>query len=117
MGVIIVDGRTCLQVKGSILQLERAVVGIRKLQDALGQDTLMIGTVPVPEVAGIVISIHFKGSEKEFEQVIVGLEDLKSRIAIDTVPIPEKLKIGSWPTPEKPKNTLQWLVSVRSKRS
>jgi hypothetical protein len=115
MGVIIVDGRTCLQCKGPILQLEKAVVGIRKLQDTLGRDTLMIDTVPIPEVAGIVILMHFKGSEKEFEQVIVGLENLRSRIAIDTVPVPERLKIGSWPTPEKPKNTLQWLVSVRSK--
>jgi hypothetical protein len=114
VGIIILNGRASLQLKGSISELERAIVGIGELQKAIGAEILMIEIVPLPESSGIVIAMNFKGSFEEFERVIVGLEKLRDSVAIDTVPLPNKPMIGTWPTPEKPKAPLQWAISVRS---
>lgn len=124
MGVMIVDGRTALQFKGSIVKFEKAIVALSKFKKQI--DGLKIDTVPLPEKAGICVEIKFSGPMSEFEKVIVGLEKLKASVAIDTVPLPERLAVGTWPTPEKPAigtwptperpaKPLSWIISVSSK--
>lgn len=113
MGVIIVDGRAGLQFKGSISEFQKAIVGVVKLQKEMGA-SLMIDTVPLPE-GGIIIEMRFKGPISEFEKVIVDLEKLRASIAIETVPLPEQPKIGTWPTPEKPLAPLRWVISVHTR--
>ena len=109
MGFIIVVGRAALQFKGSILEFHKAVRGLVDLQKKLGPSSLMIETVPLPERGAIVVDMRFQGPMSDFENVIEGLNDLRSTIAIDTVPLPEIApKIGTWPTPETPKDAFGW---------
>jgi len=116
MGIIIVDGRAGLQFKGPLSEFVQAIVGLEKLQKKLGPDSLMIGTMPVPDKPGIIVDLRFKGTISEFEKMIVGLEELRAKVAIGTVPLlDERLMIGTWPTPEKPTAPLRWAISVRVK--
>ena len=111
MGVVITDGRAALQFKGSILEFETAVRGLIKLQKKLGPSSLMIDTVPLPDRGAIVVDIRFRGSLSDFGNVIEGLNDLRSTIAIETVPLPEIApKIGTWPTPETPEDAFGWSI-------
>lgn len=121
MGVIITDGRARLQFKGSILEFEKAVRGLTKLQNEIGSDSLMIDTVPLPTRGAIIVEMRFRGPMSDFGNVIKGLTDLRSTIAIDTVPLPERVrptpdpperapKIGTWPTPETPENAFGWSI-------
>jgi len=112
MGVIIVDGRTALQFKGSLVKFEKAIVALSKFEKQI--DGLKIETVPLPEKAGICVEIKFSGSMIEFEKVNVGLEKLKASVAIDTVPLPESPAIGTWPTPERPSKWISWIISLSS---
>ncbi len=113
MGVIITDGRTALQFKGSLVKFEKAIVALSKFEKQI--DGLKIDTVPLPEKAGICVEIKFSGSMLEFEKVNVGLEKLKASVAIDTVPLPEGPAIGTWPTPERSSKPLSWIISASSK--
>ena len=111
MGVIIIDGRARLQFKGSILEFGTALKGLTKLQDKIGPDSLKIDTVPLPERGAIVVDIGFSGPMSDFKNVVEGLDDLRSTIAIDTVPVPERApKVGTWPTPETPKDAFGWTI-------
>jgi hypothetical protein len=111
LGVIIVDGRAALQFEGSVLEFEKAVRGLVKFQNEIGPSSLMIDTVPLPESGAIIVDMRFRGSMSDFENVINGLDDLRSMIAIDTVPLPTRApKIGTWPTPETPENAFGWSI-------
>lgn len=111
MVIIIVDGRAALQFKGSLLEFGKAVRGITKLQNEIGPDSLKIETVPLPERGAIIVYMRFRGPMSDFENVIIGLDNIRSMIAIDTVPLPEIApKIGTWPTPETPKNAFGWTI-------
>jgi len=112
LGIIIIDGRAALQFRGSIVEFEKAIVGLGKIQRQLGPSSLMIDTVPLPDYVGIIVEIKFKGSLSEFEKVITSLEHLRSTVAIDTVPLPEKPMIGTWPTPEKPTGHFGWTINA-----
>jgi hypothetical protein len=114
MGIIITDGITAIKFKGPISDFEKLVVSLGKLQRKFGPKSLMIDTVPVPESPGIVLALRFRGSTLDFEKLVAGMEQIKSTIAIDTVPLPEMPKIGTWPTPEIPRNILRFTVWVRS---
>ena len=112
MGGIIIEGRTSLQFKGSMVKFEKAIIALSKFEKQI--DGLKIDTVPLPEKVGICIEMKFSGSMLEFEKVITGLEKVKASVAIDTVPIPDSLAVGTWPTPERPSKSLTWIVSVSS---
>ncbi len=118
MGGILIDGRAGLQFKGSFTKLMQALNGVSKIQKKLGPDTLKIETVPLPE-GGIIIDLRFKGSMQQFETMLINLEDLRGSVAIETVPLPEQIqpgldspKIGTWPTPEKPKSAWRWIITA-----
>lgn len=110
-GGILTDGITRLQFKGSILEFDTVVKGLIKLQKQIGPRSLMIDTVPMPDRGALVVDIRFRGPMSEFEKVIEGLDDLRSTIAIDTVPLPTRApEIGTWPTPETPENAFGWTI-------
>ena len=113
MGIIIVDGRSGLQFKGSIGEFESAVIALNRL--AAKFDGLKIDTVPLPERSGISVVLNFSGTMPDFEKVLADMTDLHNTVAIDTVPLPETVAIGTWPTPEKPAKGISWNISVSSK--
>lgn len=103
MGGVIIEGRSALQFKGTIQKFESAIVALSKLQKKI--DGLKIDTVPLPEKGGIAVQMRFKGPMSNFGLIMEELEILRSRVAIDTVPLPE------WPIPENTKAPLRWEIS------
>ena len=113
MGGVIIEGRAALRFKGTIRKFEKAVVALSKLEKQI--DGLKIETVPLPEKVGVSIQAKFSGSFSEFEEMIVGMEKLRASVGIDTVPLPERIAIGTWPTPERPPKSLTWIIKVSSR--
>jgi hypothetical protein len=105
------DGIIGIQFKGKIRGIEKAFGGLVQMQRSLGPDTLMIETIPTPEIPGNLFYVRFKGSIDDFMKVDGELKDLKSTLAIDTVPLPEHLFIGTWPTPETPSDANIWYIT------
>ena len=108
MGGVIIDGRAALKFKGSLAKFEKAIVALSKFQKQI--DGLKIDTVPLPERAGICVEMKFSGTISQFEKLLTGLKELKDKVAIDTVPLPEIPAIGTWPTPETPSKPLSWII-------
>ena len=67
----------------------------------------MIDTVPLPERGAIVVDMGFSGTMSEFENVVEGLDALRSTMAIDTVPVSDKApKVGHGLLQRPPKTPL-----------
>jgi hypothetical protein len=91
MGGIIIDARAILKFEVSLAKLTQALKGFEKIQKGYGAGSLRIETVPSSE-GGTMIHLTFKGSPKEFETLIVSLDELRGSVAIETVPLPERQK-------------------------
>ena len=112
MKEIILDGFIGIQFNGKIREVEKAFGRLTQMQKSLGHETVMIGTVPLPDKPGNLFYVRFKGDMREFGKVNEALTDLKSTLAIDTVPLPEHLFIGTWPTPETPRDANIWYLTL-----
>ena len=112
MKEIILDGFIGIQFNGKIREVEKAVGRLIQMQKSVGPETLMIDTVPLPEKPGNLFYMRFKGDMREFGKVNEALTDLKSTLAIETVPLPENLFIGTWPTPETPRDANIWYLTL-----
>ncbi len=112
MKEIILDGIIGIQFKGKIREVEKAVGRLTQMQKSLGHETVMIDTVPMPDKPGNLFYVRFKGDMREFGKVNDALKDLKSKLAIETVPLPEHLFIGTWPTPETPRDANIWYLTL-----
>lgn len=112
MKEITLDGIIGIQFNGKIREIEKAVNRLTQMQKSLGPETVMIGTVPLPEKPGNLFYVRFKGNIREFQNVNGVLTDLKSTLAIETVPLPEHLFIGTWPTPETPRDSNIWYITL-----
>jgi hypothetical protein len=113
MGVIIVNGRAAILYKGAISEFEKAIVGLKDLNE--WSKGLKIDIVPLQDRGATVIRMRFRGPMSEFENVLTGLEKLRANMAIDTVPLPEFPGIGTWPTPERRATALSWVISGTTK--
>ena len=47
-----------------------------------------------------------------FDDAMGKLNNLRASMAIDTVPLPESVAIGTWPTPEKKASKLVWVIRI-----
>ena len=112
MKEIILDGFIGIQFSGKIREVEKVLGRLTKMQNSLGHETVMIGIVPLPDKPGNLFYVRFKGDMREFGKVNEALTDIKSTLAIDTVPLPEHLFIGSWPTPETPRDANIWYLTL-----
>lgn len=112
MKEITLDGIIGIQFHGKLPELEEAVKGLSHLTKKFGPDTVMIETAKFPESQGNLVSVRFKGNISQFENVNNALKDLKSSVAIETVPLPERQMIGTWPTPEIPKDSNIWYLTL-----
>ena len=115
MGIIIVDGKTAIKFEGSFSDFEKLVVNLGKLVKALGPESLMIETVPLPESPGIILALRYRGSLTGFGKVVEDIDQMRSTLAIDTVALPEYPKIGTWPTPELPVSPIRFTIDVYGK--
>ena len=109
---ITLDGIIGIQFKGKFREIEKVVGRLTQMQKSLGPETLMIGTVPLPDRPGNLFYVRFKGDMREFGKVDDALKDIKSTLAIETVPLPEHLFIGTWPTPETPRDANIWYLTL-----
>ncbi len=94
MKEIILDGFIGIQFNGKIREVEKALGRLTQMQKSLGHETVMIGTVPLPDKPGNLFYVRFKGDMREFGKVNEALTDLKSTLAIDTVPLPAPVVTG-----------------------
>ena len=112
MGVIIVDGRAALRFRGAVSGYHRAVEEVASLKSkARGLEVELLDRGPLSATG---IGLHFKGSVQDFEAVLKGLQEIRSRHAIDTVPLTDSPAIGTWPTPEIEGAAFGWSVFVRT---
>jgi hypothetical protein len=95
--------------EGKLATFGKEIAAYKKC--AAQQKGMRVKIYSLAEGAACVI-LCFKGSMKAFDDITSELDKLRSRVAIDTVPLPESVAIGTWPTPEKKVSELAWVLRV-----